>query len=412
MINKFLTIRPITWNILIGTLFSRIAYFMCMPFLAIYLTSIKGIPASVAGIILASSALVGVITSFWGGVLTDQYGARKILISTAVVWALVFFSFTVASSALQFFIINVLNGICYSIFEPATRKVLSDYASEGNKLMVFNFRLTALNLGAIIGPILGIALGKNSSILPFVLLGTMYLLYGFSILLTLKENGTVEKGTQKSEVKLVPALKVIFTDKVFMWTLVGTIFTFTGYSHLTSTLPQYFSEPSIFTKGVETFSILLSVNGFVVILIQYPVVNLMKRFTPFISIALGNVLISLSLVMFSLSHHFVYLIATMVVFTVGELLLGAMIDFLIDELAVESLKGTYFGAISFMRLGNALGPMLGGVGISVLGFGKSTLLFSILAVITLFGVLALLVSRNLYLRENNMKIMEALRKNA
>ncbi|MBP1172906.1 MULTISPECIES: MDR family MFS transporter [unclassified Paenibacillus] len=412
MINKFLTIRPITWNILIGTLFSRIAYFMCMPFLAIYLTSIKGIPASVAGIILASSALVGVITSFWGGVLTDQYGARKILISTAVVWALVFFSFTVASSALQFFIINVLNGICYSIFEPATRKVLSDYASEGNKLMVFNFRLTALNLGAIIGPILGIALGKNSSILPFVLLGTMYLLYGFSILLTLKENGTVEKGTQKSEVKLVPALKVIFTDKVFMWTLVGTIFTFTGYSHLTSTLPQYFSEPSIFTKGVETFSILLSVNGFVVILIQYPVVNLMKRFTPFISIALGNVLISLSLVMFSLSHHFVYLIATMVVFTVGELLLGAMIDFLIDELAVESLKGTYFGAISFMRLGNALGPMLGGVGISVLGFGKSTLLFSILAVITLFGVLALLVSRNLYLRENDMKIMEALRKNA
>ncbi|MBP1310365.1 MFS family permease [Paenibacillus sp. 1182] len=412
MINKFLTIRPITWNILIGTLFSRIAYFMCMPFLAIYLTSIKGIPASVAGIILASSALVGVITSFWGGVLTDQYGARKILISTAVVWALVFFSFTVASSALQFFIINVLNGICYSIFEPATRKVLSDYASEGNKLMVFNFRLTALNLGAIIGPILGIALGKNSSILPFVLLGTMYLLYGFSILLTLKENGTVEKGTQKSEVKLVPALKVIFTDKVFMWTLVGTIFTFTGYSHLTSTLPQYFSEPSIFTKGVETFSILLSVNGFVVILIQYPVVNLMKRFTPFISIALGNVLISLSLVMFSLSHHFVYLIATMVVFTVGELLLGAMIDFLIDELAVESLKGTYFGAISFMRLGNALGPMLGGVGISVLGFGKSTLLFSILAIITLFGVLALLVSRNLYLRENDMKIMEALRKNA
>lgn len=385
---------------------------MCMPFLAIYLTSIKGIPASVAGIILASSALVGVITSFWGGVLTDQYGARKILISTAVVWALVFFSFTVASSALQFFIINVLNGICYSIFEPATRKVLSDYASEGNKLMVFNFRLTALNLGAIIGPILGIALGKNSSILPFVLLGTMYLLYGFSILLTLKENGTVEKGTQKSEVKLVPALKVIFTDKVFMWTLVGTIFTFTGYSHLTSTLPQYFSEPSIFTKGVETFSILLSVNGFVVILIQYPVVNLMKRFTPFISIALGNVLISLSLVMFSLSHHFVYLIATMVVFTVGELLLGAMIDFLIDELAVESLKGTYFGAISFMRLGNALGPMLGGVGISVLGFGKSTLLFSILAIITLFGVLALLVSRNLYLRENDMKIMEALRKNA
>jgi predicted MFS family arabinose efflux permease len=133
----------------------------------------------------------------------------------------------------------------------------------------------------------------------------------------------------------------------------------------------------------------------------------MKRFTPFISIALGNVLISLSLVMFPLSHHFVYLIATMVVFTVGELLLGSMIDILIDELAVESLKGTYFGAISFMRLGNGLGPMLGGVGISVLGFGKSTLLFSILALITLFGVVALLVSRNLYLRENDMKMMEA-----
>ena len=43
-----------------------------------------------------------------------------------------------------------------------------------------------------------------------------------------------------------------------------------------------------------------------------------------------------------------------------------MVDMLVDEIAKPGFKGTYFGAAGFNRLGNVIGPWLGGILLSFL----------------------------------------------
>lgn len=90
------------------------------------------------------------------------------MITSVFCWALVFVSFMFADSVLAFFVINALNGLCQSIFEPASRALLSDISKEENRLKMFNLRYTAINIGVVFGPLLGLRLGAAKTALPFL----------------------------------------------------------------------------------------------------------------------------------------------------------------------------------------------------------------------------------------------------
>ena len=73
----------------------------------------------------------------------------------------------------------------------------------------------------------------------------------------------------------------------------------------------------------------------------------------------------------------------MLVFTLGEILAFPAGNLLIDEIAPEGMRGTYFGAQSFQNIGSFLGPLIGGVLLVHLG---GTPLFAVLALISLSGI--------------------------
>lgn len=68
MKGKLQQIHPLGMTIIIGTLFARFATSMSIPFLAIYLTTVKDVSAGMTGAIIGTSALVGVVASFIGGI--------------------------------------------------------------------------------------------------------------------------------------------------------------------------------------------------------------------------------------------------------------------------------------------------------------------------------------------------------
>ena len=80
MKGKLQNIHPLGMTIIIGTLFARFATSMSIPFLAIYLTTVKGVSAGMTGAIIGTSALVGVFASFIGGNLSDRFGRKMIML--------------------------------------------------------------------------------------------------------------------------------------------------------------------------------------------------------------------------------------------------------------------------------------------------------------------------------------------
>lgn len=392
-------IHPLSWTIIIGTIFGRMATSMSIPFLSIYLIKTMGATPSETGIVVAVSSLIGVFASFYGGYISDVIGRKKVLYISIFGWVLVFVGFALADKIWIFFLMNALNGLCRALFEPTSRALLADITPQESKMLVFNLRYAAINLGSVAGPILGLQLGSSESGMAFYFAGFVYFCYGLMLVvqfLIYKNIGTADRGAGE-HLTLQGAMQATGKDRIFVYVLIGMIFCVLGYGHFSSSLAQYMEMSPEITDGAKWFGYMLSLNAIVVLIVQFPVVRLASRFSPIVPLIAGNLFVACSLLLFGMFHTIWVFMVGVVVFTIGEVLMFTMTDVLIDKIAKPELRGTYFGVFGFNNLGNVLAPLLGGFLLDAFGTAHALLIFAILALTTACGIPFLLMA-NRHLR--------------
>ena len=386
-------IHPLAWTIIIGTMFGRLVTSMSIPFLSIYLTRVLEATPTQTGITVAVSSLAGVLVSFYGGYISDRIGRKIVMLVSVFSWAAVFFIFAAAEHLWVFFVANTLNGLCRAVFEPTSRALLSDITSPQNKLLVFNLRYAAINLGVVFGPIIGFQLGSSESTFPFVISGLVYIAYGLILGLQFKlHHANLPGRLAVAAPRLQEALMTTGRDRVFLPVLIGTTFCVLGYGHFSSTLAQYLARSPIFENGSQMFSYMLSLNAITVLVVQYPLVRTFRNAPPLVPLILGNLLVAASLLLFGLAEGIVLMMISVILFTVGEVLLFTMMDMLIDRIAKPEWKGTYFGTIGFNNIGNVAAPVIGGVLLSQFGAGNGLAVFIPIAITTALGVPFLVIA--------------------
>ena len=79
------------------------------------------------------------------------------------------------------------------------------------------------------------------------------------------------------------------------------------------------------------------------------------------------------------------------IFTLGEILNYPAANMLIDKLAPEHMRGTYFGAQTLTNIGHFIGPWIGGF--LLVSYGGNTL-YVLMAVLTIGGIHFLLERHN------------------
>ncbi|MNW39834.1 Multidrug resistance protein MdtH [compost metagenome] len=396
MFKAFKGIHPLSWTIIVGTIFGRMGTSMSIPFLSIYLIKSLGASPSETGIVVAVSSLIGVFASFYGGYISDVIGRRSVMFISVFGWAFVFIGFALADEIWMFFVVNALNGLCRALFEPTSRALLADITPKENKLLVFNLRYAAINLGVVVGPILGLQLGLSSSGGAFYIAGLIYFLYGIVLVIQFLINSQMGRKAERSEadkLSLAGAMRVTGSDRTFVYVLIGMIFCVLGYGHFSSTLPQYMEMSPDITDGAKWFSYMLSLNAVIVLIVQFPLVRISSRFSPITPLIVGNLCVSSSLFVFGAFHTAAAFLIGVVIFTVGEVLMFTMTDVLVDQIAKPELRGTYFGVFGFNNLGNVIAPLLGGYLLDIYGSSSSVLIFTIVALTTAFGLPFLLLGR-------------------
>lgn len=404
MFQKLKIISPLGWNIIIGTLISRMVFFMSMPFLSIYLTQKKGIDPATVGMIIASSFMVGLVFSIWGGTITDYFGTKRILQIIPFIWGAIFIMFALVDSVPMFFLINSLHGLCQSIFEPATKKALSESSDDSNKKLIYNYRYTAINIGAVAGPYLGYIAGSSSNLTSFIILGFTYFAYGISLLIVLKQFEF--KENTGSNIRFKEMMITLKNDKVFMLILLGMILTLAGYTNFNSTIPQYLGASKEISNGVKLYATITTINALTVIIFQYPVLKLMEKRSPITPIILGNILTAFGLLCYGLTYNKTLICIITIVFSVGELFMFSSTDVLTDLLAKPNMKGTYFGAMGLNKFGNVIAPWMGGLLLSKYSQSSPLYIFIPIALITLVGCIFLLTAKNIHKRDFSLKIKE------
>lgn len=374
------------WNILIGTFFTRTALFMSTPFLAIFLTNQKNLSLLDTGYILSINPLINVCFGGFGGFLADKLSLKKMVGYIPIVWGTVFILFYFADSSWHFLLLSGLNGLCYSIFEPASKKVLSTQTPPENRLLVFNLRYAAINLGAFVGPLLSLLFNMKMTLFPYVLLGILYILYGISTRFFFRDVPGI-KASAPQKAKYSPhAFKLLLQDHVFLLLLAGMSFSFFGYSQLNATVSQYLANTSSLTNGIQLYSTLLSANALIILIVQFAMLRWISNCNPFNVVLLSNLLISISFLsfLFPASSYTVPLIFILL-FSLGELLIGARFDTLVDELASESAKGLYFGCSEFVKIGTIGGPIIGTLLLNQFGFQSGFPVFGLICIICISG---------------------------
>ncbi|WP_051530072.1 MFS transporter [Anoxybacteroides tepidamans] len=259
----------------------------------------------------------------------------------------------------------------------------TDVTKQEEKLFVFNLRYAAINVGAAIGPLMGLKLGSASSTSAFWLTAAIYAIYGISLLFMFRWY-PIGLSTNEAEehVTLQKACRVLAQDKIFLLAIIGITLGMAGYSQFNSTIPQYLSSHE---NGVKLFSYLIIVNAITVLVTQYPVSRIGKLYSPIVSIAVGTITVGVGLCLFGLFHQPLLLVVSMIIFTVGEVMMFTMTDVFADQIAKPGMKGLYFGAMGFTSIGNSLGPTVGGFLLSIFGASQGIYLFGLLALLSFLG---------------------------
>ena len=390
------TYHPLVWILVGGTAFARTASFMSLPFLALYLSRTTGLDPFFTGTIVGAGALAGTFGGFIGGNLSDRFGRKRVMLSTLFVWAAVFWGFAMAEEAALFLILNLLNGLCRSFFEPTGQALLADVTPPDKRMRVFGFRYMAINVGAAVGPLIGAYLGMVSGKITFWITGGAYLLYAVALLITMNRFAPAAPAAPPERTRFTAALRVIRKDAALGWFILGGILGQVGYAQIESTLPLHLK--TLFGENNALYPALLTLNAVTVILLQVLVTRWAEKRSLIGNLGLGCLLFGLGLGCFAIGEHWVVMMLGMFILTIGEILTFPTSSLFIDRLAPESLRGTYFGANSFRNVGFFIGPSLGGW---LLGSHGGKAAFGLIALLTVCGVLFYWMGYRAWLQRKN-----------
>lgn len=340
-INNFKGFSREIWILTLITFINR-AGTMVLPFLSKYLKENLHFTYGEVGWIMVAFGLGSMLGSWLGGKLSDKIGFYKIMV------------FSLFTSGILFFIIQYITsfwGLCLGMFtimsvadmfRPAMFVSLSVYAKPENRVRALTLVRLAVNLGFAAGPTLGglIILGLGYQGL-FWVDGSTCILAILIFAFTVKEKKRIPLTISELEAKINK--KSILKDRPF-WLLLFTLFIIAMvFFQIFTTLPLYHHEKFGLTE-VQT-GLLLSLNGFLVFLLEMPIVSQIERekINKIKIILYGALCCALGYFILLFDSWVIILVVSIVLLTFGEIFAFPFSNAVALDRAPKGQEGQYMG---------------------------------------------------------------------
>ncbi|RUO80963.1 hypothetical protein CWI84_02285 [Idiomarina tyrosinivorans] len=384
------------------TVLTRVSHFMVWPLVTLILSrDLEEGPAQIGlymTLAMAASLLIG---AFFGG-LSDRVGRTRILGGGLLLTLVSFVILTVIDNAALLYVGVFLNSLAKGLIEPISNSIISNSSKDRTfREKLLKRRYFLMNVGAAIGPVIGIFIGYRYAVDVFTVAGlvtlTMFVRFLWVTLGAEKvapdESDLAKEGLNKN------GLKNALLDKPFMLLLLCNICVMAVYGQIDITLPQVLST-LLPNDPTGLLSLMLTLNAAIIILLQFPLDKLLSVKSLSFRANFGITLLALSQAIFLLADSgWLYWIVGVVILSVGEVVLFPTISIKVDRLAPNNMKGAYFGVAQMYEFGFAISPLVGGLLLSEFGM---LYLWGGMTVLTL-AVLALYQLINLLERNNNLK---------
>jgi MFS family permease len=364
--------RP-AWILFGGTFVNRFGTFV-MPFLAIYLTR-QHYSAAQAGFAVSAYGAGHILASIVGGHLADRIGRRYTIALSMFGSAAMMLALSQARTFPQIVLFTFLVGLTAEFYRPAATALLGDLVTPEQRIAAFGMYRFAVNLGFAAGPATAGFLADHSFFLLFAGDAVTSFVYGLIALFALPDGYRPE---QKEE-KPAEALRFALADRTFILFLLATLCITWIEFQMHSTLPLYIQSLGFRTS---TYGALISINGVLIVCVELMIISWTQHFAPQPLIALGYLLTGIGFALTGLARTLPALAATVVIWTIGEMVYAPVTGAFVTSLAPERFRGRYMGLwMMTWSTGMLLGPYLG----TLLYQYKGTLLWVACAVAGAIG---------------------------
>lgn len=342
------------WVLCLSALVNR-AGTMVLPFLVLYLTRDLGFSAERAGGVLALFGLVSVGGAPLGGWLADRFGSLPVMKVSLLLSACFLFAYPAGRSPASVLLLTAAWAGATELFRPANMAALSLLAPPAQRRQAFALFRLSINLGMSVGPALGGFLATRSFGFLFVVDGATTLA-AFAVLALMAKGGPRPEPTVGAH-PLAGIREALGDSRLLAFAFatlpVGIVF----FQHL-SAMPLFLVRD--LGLSASTYGLAFTVNTLLVVLLEVPVNSVMARWPYGRSLFLGALLTAVGFGALGLARSLPTVLATVVVWTFGEMITFPAMSAYVSEIAPEASRGAYMGfyTMSF-NVAFAVGPWAG-----------------------------------------------------
>ena len=379
-INRFKQFPLLMWILLFGSFITRGSYYMVWPFLAVILYEKFALSATQVGLILSNAAVISVLVSFAGSVLSDRVGRHQLMYISGLLYIISFSILAQVDTITGYVVVITLCSIATALWRPLTSALIGDIISDSKtRELAMQSLYFVVNVGCAIGPLLGVWFGLTGEQSSFYitagafafLLGLLYWGFNPHKVNTNSKKVNVDKASDKAKPvseNRGQIIAVLLQDRLLQCLIVANILCMFIYAQMDSSLIQYLTRAEV-PNLLELISSMIFTNALVIISTQFILLKFMAGLTLIARIQIGLVMLMFSQIWLAVNplELFWGWIGAIIVMSLAEAILFPTMNVHIDRLAPDHLRGAYFGASSFYDFGFALAPLGGGIILDHLG---------------------------------------------
>jgi MFS family permease len=351
------------WLLVIGMMVNVTGSSFLWPLNTIYLHEHLGKTMTVAGLVLMVNAGASVIGNLIGGILFDKLGGYRSILLGIIITLASLVGMNLWQGWPYYVVFLTLVGFGSGIVFPSMYAMAGSVWPEGGR-KAFNSVYVAQNIGVAVGAALGGLVASFSFSYIFLANLLMYVVFFLIALIGYRDISAdssrqtsvlSEKKVIRNKAKLT-ALLIICAAYLLCWV---------GYVQWQSTIATYTQEINI---SLKQYSLLWTINGALIVLAQPLLSKMIKRFEENLKlqIILGTIIFMVSFGVASVSDTFEWFAISMIILTIGEMLIWPAVPTIANSLAPKGREGFYQGIVNSTATGGRMiGPFIGGLLVDV-----------------------------------------------
>jgi predicted MFS family arabinose efflux permease len=325
---------------------------MVLPFIALYLTKERGFSTPEAGWVQGVYGVASLAGAWFGGILTERVGARRVQIASLVANGIGFFVLGFMRSRPEIFCMVAIVSIASEAFRPANAAALASASPPELTSRTFALNRMAVNMGMTLGSVIGGFLAVLGYGWLFFVDGVTCLIAALVLVL---RSPDVAKPAAHAERPRGPSP---FRDRAFVLAWGFIVLLAVVFFQLQSTFMLYLRD--VYRLKEDAIGGLLAINTVLCVALEVVIVHRLEKKEPLGVVAIGAAFVCFGFALLPYGRTPLWAAATILVWTAGEITSFAFLSTFVVSRSQPANQSRYM-ALYVMAFGLAfvIAPLAG-----------------------------------------------------